>query len=329
MAQTESTTRELQFSRSGGIKITTLAELGQFAGMVTQAGFAPKGMSPEQAAIAMQLGMELGLNPLQAIQNIAVINGRPSVYGDALVGLVQASGLLENYEEKMTRHDKEGTMAVVRVTRRGVSAPVVRCFSESMAKRARLWGKQGPWTEYPERMLMIRARTFALRDMFADVLKGLTSVEEAQDGAAASLPSVAVIPPRALPSLEKLFDQPGIESPQAPEVAEPTEATRRPRGRPRTVTASPPPPAQEPGPRPEPTQRPEGDVLAPVSEEEASGPAEATNAELWDVFSDLQRKITDPNQYRQIRQECGYITLDSPREAILKAIATAERLLGS
>ena len=59
--------------------------------------------------------------------------------------------------------------------------PVVAKFSVEDAKRAGLWGKTGPWQAYPKRMMQMRARGFALRDAFADVLKGLMTVEEAWD----------------------------------------------------------------------------------------------------------------------------------------------------
>ena len=56
-----------------------------------------------------------------------------------------------------------------------------REFSVLMAKRAGLWGKQGPWTQYPERMLQMRARGNCLRDAFPDVIKGIITKEEADD----------------------------------------------------------------------------------------------------------------------------------------------------
>jgi hypothetical protein len=77
----------------------------------------------------------------------------------------------------------EGTanpIAVCIAKRRGRTPVTVR-FSVEDAKRAGLWGKQGPWTQYPKRMMAMRARGFALRDAFADVLKGLITAEEAQD----------------------------------------------------------------------------------------------------------------------------------------------------
>jgi hypothetical protein len=67
------------------------------------------------------------------------------------------------------------------VAKRKNRKPVVAKFSVEDAKRAGLWGKQGPWSAYPKRMMQMRARGFALRDAFPDVLKGLISAEEAQD----------------------------------------------------------------------------------------------------------------------------------------------------
>jgi len=130
---------------------------------------------PGNCIIAMQMGAELGLAPMQAIQNIAVINGRPAVWGDALLGLVRGSGLLESINE-----DASDTVAVCTVKRVGC-ARVIREFTIEDAKRAGLAGKQGPWQQYPKRMLQMRARAFALRDAFPDVLKGLYMAEEAID----------------------------------------------------------------------------------------------------------------------------------------------------
>ena len=53
-------------------------------------------------------------------------------------------------------------------------------MDENNLKATRLWGKN-VWKSYPDRMLQMRARGFALRDSFPDVLKGLITREEAQD----------------------------------------------------------------------------------------------------------------------------------------------------
>jgi hypothetical protein len=78
---------------------------------------------------------------------------------------------------------------VCRVQRQGYE-PAETAFSVADAKRANLWGKAGPWSQYPARMLKHRARSFALRDQFGDALRGLRTVEEVQDDPVATARNV-------------------------------------------------------------------------------------------------------------------------------------------
>lgn len=167
----------------GGVQIQSLEGLWRFANYVAASGFAPKGMErPESCLVAIQMGLEVGLRPMQSIQNIAVINGRPSVWGDAAKALVEASGLCTDFAEWFEgKENTDDFKAVCECKRVGRSRPVRWEFSIADAKRAGLWGKQGPWTQYPRRMMQMRARGFTIRDAFPDVLKGLALAEEAQD----------------------------------------------------------------------------------------------------------------------------------------------------
>lgn len=131
---------------------------------------------PEAACVAILQGLELGLSPMAAMQSIAVVNGRPCLYGDGMLAVVRASGLMEWMKET-----DDGTTATCTVKRRGETDPITRTFSDEDAKRAGLFGKPGPWTQYRPRMRQMRARSFALRDTFADVLKGISSADEMQD----------------------------------------------------------------------------------------------------------------------------------------------------
>lgn len=164
-----------------GIRPKTMEELFIFAKAVINSGLAPRDFkTPEAVLVAVQMGMELGLPPMAALQGIAVINGRPAVFGDAMPGIVNASGLMEDYKDEVFGEgDQQGARVTVR--RKGRSESVVRVFTLAMAKKAGLWGKAGPWTQYPDRMLLMRARSWALRDAFPDVLKGMISAEEARD----------------------------------------------------------------------------------------------------------------------------------------------------
>lgn len=157
----------------------SLDEAMKFADVLADSSIVPKDFmgKPGNVLVAIQWGMELGLKPMQAMQNIAVINGRPALWGDAVIALVRASALCEYVHETLS---EDGSTAICQVKRRG-EAEQVRTFSMADAKQAGLTGKQGPWSQYPKRMLQMRARAFALRDVFPDVLKGVPIAEEISD----------------------------------------------------------------------------------------------------------------------------------------------------
>lgn len=159
----------------------TFDEAMRFADVMSKSNIVPKDYqgAPGNILVAIQWGSEIGLPPLQAMQNIAVINGRPSIWGDAMIALVRGSGKLEKIEE-WTEGEGEDMVAYCTVKRKG-EAETTREFSYEDAKTAQLIGKQGPWRQYPKRMMQLRARGFALRDVFTDVLRGIHIAEEAQD----------------------------------------------------------------------------------------------------------------------------------------------------
>lgn len=165
-----------------GFAPQTMTEAIQFSEMLAGSSMVPKAYQgkPQDILVCVQWGYEIGLAPMQALQNIAVINGKPSVYGDAALALVQASDVCESVEEMIENEGTANPVAVC-IAKRFNRPPVISRFSVEDAKRAGLWGKQGPWQAYPKRMLQMRARGFALRDAFPDVLRGLITAEEAQD----------------------------------------------------------------------------------------------------------------------------------------------------
>ena len=165
-----------------GLALATFDDAFRFAKVVASTEFAPKDFrgKPEACMLAIQAGSEVGLSPMQSLQSIAVINGRPSIWGDAAMALVQASPVCE-YVREFVEGEGDNLVAVCEAKRRGYPAPTVVRFSVADAKKAGLWGKSGPWQQYPARMLALRARGFALRNAFADALRGLITAEEAQD----------------------------------------------------------------------------------------------------------------------------------------------------
>lgn len=152
----------------------TVEEVFRIAKAVAASGLAPNGMkSAEQITIAIMHGAEIGLPPMQAIQRIAVVNGRPTIWGDAVPALLLSRGF------KLREWETE-TVSFCEVTRPD-GTKIERSFSDADAKAAGLLGKAGPWTQYKRRMRQMRARGFAARDGAADVLAGLYISEEVQD----------------------------------------------------------------------------------------------------------------------------------------------------
>lgn len=162
----------------------TWGEAVQMATAFVRAGMVPKHFENniERATVAILAGLEVGLTPMSALQSIAVINNMPTIYGDGMLGLIRASGYLEDIEEGV-EYNKQGqpVSATCRVKRKGENTWGVHMFTIEDAMKGGLLAKPGPWKQYPQRMLQMRARAWALRDKFADVLKGLKSAEEMQD----------------------------------------------------------------------------------------------------------------------------------------------------
>lgn len=155
-----------------------LAEAYQLSKALAASRLTPKGIeTAEQVLLVIQAGSEVGFAPSQSLQSFAVINGRVGMYGDAIPALLWSRGfkLKEWFDDPA-----DPKVAFCRVTRPEGDV-IERSFSVKQATKAKLIGKQGPWTEYPERMLQMRARAWAARDGAADVLRGLPVYEEIVD----------------------------------------------------------------------------------------------------------------------------------------------------
>jgi len=157
-----------------------LGELLTFANMLASSDLVPKDYrgKPSNVMVAMQMGHEIGIQPMQAIQNIAVINGKPSIYGDLGKALLRSKGC--DIEEADVEEIRKTGVAWCVITRPG-QKPVKRTFSLEDAKTAQLTGKDGAWKTYPLRQMAWRAFWFAARDAAPDILKGIAGREEIED----------------------------------------------------------------------------------------------------------------------------------------------------
>ena len=169
----------------------------QMADVMAKSGLLPKTLdTKEKVFIALQWGVELGLSPMVAVTNIAVVNGRPTLSADIMYAIVRNNPDYAGIEWRQ----KDNKAADVIVKRRnGNAVEQFRGYYDvEMASRAGLLNKEN-WVKYPERMLKHRALSFALRDAFPDVLAGLYNPDEMtdttpRDSAPAFVPAENVTP---------------------------------------------------------------------------------------------------------------------------------------
>ncbi len=186
--QAQDTLANVPMIRAGdrGLILNSLEAMRDTAQIILQSGFCPDGYTKkEQVFVALQTGAELGLPPIQALNSIAIIRGKPRLWGDAALALVKTSGLLVEYEEKVEGEGEDMIATVVSVRKDGeVKSRVETTFTVADAKTAKLWNKKDKyggdttWVTHPKRMLKYKARAFNLRDNFPDVLMGLHLAEE-------------------------------------------------------------------------------------------------------------------------------------------------------
>lgn len=211
-----------------GIVPQTIEEVFRLAKCISVTGLAPQGMNtPEQITVAIMTGLEIGLPPMFAIQKIAVINGRPSIWGDAVPALLWSNGF--KLREWIEGADND-RVAHCEVTRPD-GTKIERTYSVKQAIKAGLWqtqekvkrkSKEGgyyekdndsPWFRFQERMLPMRARGYACRDGAADALSGLYIAEELQQP-----PMRDVTPAKAAPlEIPDFEDEPVVPVAEEPD----------------------------------------------------------------------------------------------------------------
>lgn len=120
------------------------------------------------AFVAAETGAALGLEPLQALASIAVINGRATLSSDLMAAVIRRAGhtlrIVENNSESVTA-------TLIRADDKKFEFTVT--WDKEKAVKAGLWGQRGPWSQYPTQMLRARAITEVARQGASEALMGM------------------------------------------------------------------------------------------------------------------------------------------------------------
>jgi len=151
-------------------EIQTLKELGA---VIRKSGFVPSSIkTDEQAVVILLKGQELGLPPMQAFASIAVINGKPTLTAEVMLGLIYR----DHPKAQVTFVRTTNEVCTIEACRPG-GKPSTFNFSLADAQQAGLLGK-GPWESYPAAMLRARCISAMARAMFPDALSGCVYTPE-------------------------------------------------------------------------------------------------------------------------------------------------------
>ena len=173
----------IQKAQTFSLQPTTMQEAMDYSAMIANSNMVPKAFQgkPADVLVAIQMGAELGLPTMQAVQNIAVINGRPTLWGDGMRAVIMSQSDLVDFKEWYDENTKTAHCKISRKLPQGSIADFNGSFSEEDAKNAGLLGRQGPWQQYRKRMQQMRAFGFAARDAYAHALRGIQLAEEVRD----------------------------------------------------------------------------------------------------------------------------------------------------
>ena len=172
----------------------SFADKYKMAGVLCNSGMLPVGLNtPEKVCVALEWGHELQLPPMVAVNNIAVINGKPTLSADIMHAIAKRNP--EYGGLKWLQLSDTVAECVITRTTATYTEETAGYYDIDMARNANLLSKDN-WKKYPQRMLKHRALSYALRDAFPDILAGIYSPEEMDGVQSVAAPERNITPPR-------------------------------------------------------------------------------------------------------------------------------------
>lgn len=137
--------------------------------------------NPPNCFIALGLAKRMDMNPFMVMQNIVIVNGKPSWPGQFIIATINASGRFDD----ILKYDVKGngdTLECRAYAQRNGETLIGPTVTMAMAKAEGWLSKDGSkWRTMPELMIQYRSATFFGRLYCPDLLNGMYSTEEVED----------------------------------------------------------------------------------------------------------------------------------------------------
>lgn len=172
---------------------STFQEVVDLAKVLSGANIIPSALrgKPNDVAAIVLHGASLGIDAMSAIRSMHIIEGKPTLSADLMVGLAKRSPICEYF----ILVESTDEIATWETKRRGDPKPVRMSFTIAQARVAGLTGK-ATWKAYPAAMLRARGASALGRAVYSDLFAGVYDPDELETVDITPRPAVAFVTPK-------------------------------------------------------------------------------------------------------------------------------------
>lgn len=139
---------------------------------------------PDNCFVALELASRMDVSPVLVMQNLYIVQGKPSWAGQACKALIDGSGKFTDSEYVMIGNPADDSWGCYLQAVNVKTGKLIRgsTITIKMAKDEGWYNKNGSkWKTMPEQMLKYRSAAFFARTECPEVLMGFQTAEETQD----------------------------------------------------------------------------------------------------------------------------------------------------
>lgn len=161
-----------------GLDIQSIKDVDHLAGRLAGSGIIPSTLrgKPADVMVILMTGHELGLSPMQSLRGLHVVEGKPVLSAELIVGLVKRSPACR----WLRMVESTDAIATYETLREGEPEPTRLSWTIDQAKTAKLTGKNN-WAGHPAAMLRARCAAALCRAVYPDVMMGILETDEADE----------------------------------------------------------------------------------------------------------------------------------------------------